>query len=118
MALLTLEQPSKTGAAYTMAVAASGGDTFANTGREFVLIKNAHATESRTITFDAPGTCDFELVAGSAHDLVVTLLAETEQMVGPFSQTRFNDGSGLVHVTYSDSAADLTIAVVAAASNA
>ncbi len=118
MALLTLATPTQAGTAYAMTAAASGGDTFANSGREFVLVRNDHATDPRTVTFDAPGTCDFELAAHANHDLAVVVVAQTQEMIGPFSLTRFNDASGLVHVTYSDAAADLTIAVVAAASNA
>jgi hypothetical protein len=47
---------------------------------------------------------------GSDHNVAVTIPATTgEKIVGPFSQERFNDGSGQVGFTY-DGVTSLTVA--------
>lgn len=115
MAVLTVQKPVVAGVALTMAAAAAGGDSFPNTGVEFLQVTNAHATDPRTITFDSPGTCNFGLAANAAHDQAVVVAALTTKVIGPFPTPRFNDGNNRVQVTYSDSAANLTVAAVAAA---
>jgi hypothetical protein len=115
VATLTLATPNRTGTVFAP-IAATNGDLFANSGREFFYIKNGSGSPM-TVTFDSPGTCDFELAANSAHDLAVTVAAGVEKVIGPFSQTRFNDASGHVVVTYS-STTTVTVGLLAAASNA
>ena len=115
MAVLTVQKPVVAGVALTKQAAAAGGDSFPNTGVEFFEVTNAHATNARTVTFDSPGTCSFGLAANAAHDEAVVVAALTTKMVGPFPTPRFNDGNARVQVTYSDAAADLTVAAVAAA---
>jgi hypothetical protein len=88
-------------------------DAFTNTGGEFVHITNGHVSASRTVTFDAPGTCSFGVSAHPNHDLVVTIAAGETRLIGPFPAGRFNDSNGRVQVTYS-TPADLTMAVIAA----
>jgi hypothetical protein len=112
MAILTVQRPGIGGATLTLTAAASGGDSFRNTGVESFEITNAHASASRTVTFDSPGTCSFGLSANAAHDAVITVAAMTTKIIGPFPTGRFNDTNGRVQVTYSDSAADLSVAVV------
>ncbi len=115
--MLTLATPAKTGTTFVpVAATATTGDTFSNSGREFFYIKNA-SVSSITVTFDSPGTCNFELAANSAHDLVVTVPAATEKLIGPFSQTRFNDATGRVTAICS-AVTTVTVGVIAAASNA
>lgn len=104
------------GLQYTYASAASGGDTFANDGRTFLLVKNANAS-TRTVTADAVASLDkpgFGTVPIS--DSVLTVPGSGTNggltMWGPFPPERFNNSSGAVALTYSDSAADLTIAAV------
>lgn len=107
MAALTVQRPTVSGVAQTMATAASGGDTVANDGKVFLRVTNAHATLSRTVTVDAPGTCSHGLTANAAHDAVVTIAGVTTKIIGPFPIDRFSE---TLAITYSDSAADLTIA--------
>lgn len=120
MAILTVQRPTLTtpGATVTLVAASAGGDSFPNTGVEHVEILNSHATLARTVTFDSPGTCTFGLPANAAHDLAVVVPGVTSApanrvMVGPFPRGRFNDSNERVQITYSDSAADLTIAAKA-----
>jgi len=117
MAVLTVQRPTlaTTGATLALSAAAAGGDSFANTGVEYFRIKNAHATDPRTVTFDSPGTCSHGLAANAAHDVAVVVPGAAsaplnEVVVGPFPVKRFNDTNSRVQVTYSDSAADLTVA--------
>lgn len=109
MAVLTVQKPSVAGVAQTMATAAAGGDTFANSGREFLRVTNSHATLARTVTVDSPTTCDHGVSANAAHDSIVSVAALTTKIIGPFPTNRFSETGT---ITYSDSAADLTIAVI------
>jgi hypothetical protein len=109
MAELTVSQPSITGGVSTPATAASGGDTFANDGRTYLRVTNAHGSAARTITVDAPGTCNFGVTAHAGHDSVSSVAALTTEEIGPFPVDQF---STTCSVTYSDSAANVTVAVI------
>lgn len=99
MATIAIQRPSLAGATFTYATPTQP-DQFANSGSELVHIKNAGAS-SITVTFDSPNTCSFESTALPNHDLVVTIAAGAEKVVGPLSPARFNDANGFVQVTYS-----------------
>lgn len=109
MAALTIAQPSLTGGVATPVAAASGGDTFVNDGRTYLRVTNAHADTARTVTVDSPNTCSFNVTAHAGHDSVTSVAAQTTREIGPFPVDRF---SGTCSVTYSDSAADLTVSVI------
>jgi len=120
MAILTVQKPTQAGATLTLSAAAAGGDSFPNTGIEYFHILNSHATLPRTVTFDSPNTCNFNLAASAAHDLAVVVpgvsgAPANRVIIGPFSNVRFNDGNNRVQISYSDAAADLTVAVQAGA---
>jgi len=120
MAILAVQKPVLAGATLSLAAAAAGGDSFPNTGVEYFQILNSHATLPRTVTFDSPGTCNFGLAANAAHDMAVVVpgvsgAPANRVVIGPFPVGRFNDGNSRVQVTYSDAAADLTVAVQGAA---
>lgn len=109
MAELTVQRPSVGGTAATMGAASSGGDYFQNDGKVIIRVTNGHATLARTVTADAPNTCDHGLSANAAHDAVKSVAALTTVRMGPFDPKRFNDSNGRVQLTYSTEA-DLTIA--------
>jgi len=109
MAALTVATPSITGGVSTPVAAASGGDTFTNDGRTYLRVTNAHGSAARTVTVDAPGTCNFRVTAHAGHDSVTTVAAGTTRDIGPFQVDQFSETCS---VTYSDSAADLTVAAV------
>jgi hypothetical protein len=97
-----------TGIVRSLASAASGGDEFVNSGRMFIAVVNAHGSDPRTITVNSQAACN----QGSDHDIAVVITAaQDEKVFGPFPKDRFNDSDGKVQITYSDSAADLTIAI-------
>lgn len=99
MAQLTPKRPSAAGTTTTLAAASVGGDSFANTGTEAFRIKNASGGPV-TVTFNSPNACNFGVVSDD-HDLEVVVADATEVEFGPFSQARFNDGTGKVQVAYS-----------------
>lgn len=111
MANLTLDTISQEGLELPAgSAAASGGDTFENTGRQFLLV--THVGEGTpTVTIPAQRTCS----QGVDHDVEVELEAGNvtpySVLVGPFAPWWYNDGDGKAHVEYS-SHADITVAVL------
>ncbi len=109
MALLTSAGTiSIAGLASSAGVAATpAGDTFVNNGQVILQIINAHAAAARTITIASPKTCN----EGSTHVKTVTVAALTTKYVYGFDVKRYNTTGDLVTLTYSDAAADLTVAI-------
>lgn len=96
MALLTAQNVATSGLtpAYS-AVAAS--DTFANDGAVFLHVKNGGGSPD-SVTVTSVKNCD----QGSTHNLVVSVPAGQERIIGPFETQRFNDPTtGLVTVGHS-----------------
>ncbi len=106
MAALSVQAASLTGLSPTFGSAAEGGDSFSNSGREYIHVKNGHSG-SQTVTVNSQTLCNY----GSDHDVAVAIPAGEERIIGPFPKDRFNDAGGLVQLTYSGVTA-LTIAVV------
>lgn len=88
-----------------LAAAASGGDTAEVGDGVFLLVKNSHASATRTVTIDTPGTVDGHAVANAT--LVVTTL---NYGIIPLTNL-FRGTTGRASITYSDAAADITVAV-------
>lgn len=92
----------------TFAAAAGGGDTFVNDGRVLFYIKNGDASPM-TVTFATP----LALRGGIAiDDPQTTVPATSEEVIGPFDPTVFNQAAGTgVSVTYS-AVTSVTVAVI------
>ena len=106
MATLTVGQIDRSsGATYSLVSAAAGGDVFANNGKTFLVARNANGAATRTVTFAITQLVDGVTPAGKA----VTIAASTTKVLGPFPTGIYNNTSGQVAVTYSDSAADITV---------
>lgn len=108
MAVFTVQKPvlSTSGTALAFSSATSAGDSFPNTGIEFVHVVNA-GSAPRTITFDSPGTCSFGVANNSGHDVAMVVPGTTgapnnRVVVGPFPRGRFNDTNNRVQITYDD----------------
>jgi len=84
------------------------GDYFTNSGRTFIKVKNAHGSAERTVTVVSQVNCNY----GQNHPAPCVLAAGVTKLFGPFPKDRFNDSDGYCQITYSDSGADLTIAVI------
>jgi len=110
MATLSVQSTAAAGTAITFTAAAGGGDKFANSGSQRLLVRNDDASPV-TVTIDAPGTCNFGAAANAAHDLAVSVAAGAEKWIGPFDVSRFNDSNGFVNISYSG-VTSLTVAVV------
>lgn len=105
LAVSTVSRSALDVSASALAAVASGGDGFPNTGVEFAMLYNGHATDSRTITMVTQTTVDGLAVA----DKTFTLAALSYKLVGPFPTGIYNDGNSRCQFTYSDSGADLKI---------
>lgn len=103
MAIVATQQISPAGTAPAFTAAASG-QTFLNTGREFLHIKNTSAA-AVTVTVPAVGDCS----DGYLHDAAVSVPATTgERYLGPFKSGRFGSEPA---INYS-ATAGVTVAVV------
>ena len=110
MALITPQQIVLAGIIPTYEVCAAGGDEFVNSGQIVIHVKNVNGSLARTVTIDCYTPCNYGL--DTEHDVAVVVAGPGESVIGPFPKARFNDANGRVQITYSDSAADLSIAVV------
>tara|TARA_R100000458_G_C8264805_1_gene239965 strand:- start:1304 stop:1669 length:366 start_codon:yes stop_codon:yes gene_type:complete len=115
MAALTVQTISEGGLVLpTYETAASGGDTMANTGKEFLLVKNGHGSATRTVTVTAQTTSLAHPTLGtlSRDNIAVTIVAGKTVLIGPFYTEAFNTDAGNIAITYSDSAANITILAI------
>lgn len=104
---LTVQPIGRTGITPSYANANADGNSFANSGREFLHIKNG-ATDC-VVTVQTPRTVDGQAVTSRT----VTVTASQERMIGPFPPAIFNQGGSLgdvVHVDYDDES-NVTVAV-------
>jgi hypothetical protein len=106
MAILTVNlivPTAGTPQSQTLVAAAGGGDSFPNSGREYLAVKNAGAG-SITLTIVASGgnPCNFGFPATPTHDLVYTIPNDSAvHIFGPFLPATYTDGNGRVQITYS-----------------
>lgn len=108
MATIAKQTVVRTGLDATYAAAGAGGDVFANDGNNMFHVKNGGGGAAVvTITSQLSA-----VPAGAAKtDVVVSVPAAEERMIGPFPSASFNDGSGQVVVSY-DQVTSVTIAVI------
>lgn len=78
------------------ASAAGGGDSFPNTGVEFVEVVNG-GVGSITVTLDIQATVDSQAVT----DRTVTVAASGRKIIGPFPTAVYNDANSRVNLSYS-----------------
>lgn len=114
MATLTIQTPTKTGAAITRAAVTSGGDVFPNNGRTYLDFVNGGAVGSVVVTIATPATINGLAIA----DVTLTIPKTTgnEFIAGPFDPNLFNNSGGQVALTYSGNGADIAATTVAAIS--
>lgn len=96
MAVLTAATVSRAGTDVAGVAAGAGGDSFANTGKEFLEVKNGSGA-SITVTLDVQATLEGMAVT----DPTVAVAAGATKIIGPFPTHLFNDANGRANVTYS-----------------
>jgi hypothetical protein len=110
MANLTKNTYASGSVVETLVVAAAGGDTIQNfTSKDYCIVNNAHATLARTVTLVNQELSNH----GTDVDHAITVAALTRRIIDPATlpggAKRFQDSNGHLQITYSDSAADLTV---------
>lgn len=107
MALIT---PSAAGAALAHQAASGGGDTFANSGRERLHVVNADSA-AHTVHVVKQAKCNFGQThtTDTSDDFVVP--AGQDRLLPAFDPSIYNDGAGLVHVTYT-AVTSVTVGVI------
>jgi len=88
--------------------AAGGGDSFPNTGREYLYVANGDAS-SKTVTLVYAATTDGQAITNRT----VAVPAGESMLIGPFPTSLYNDANGRVAVTYS-AVTSVTVAVFSA----
>jgi hypothetical protein len=103
MSLRTVQAATTAGVALAYAAADVAGDTFDNNGRVGFHVKNGGASPC-VVTVNSVTACD----QGFDHDLVVTVPAGSDRIIGPFPTARFGTP---VEVTY-DQVTSVTVAAL------
>ncbi|MFD1627654.1 hypothetical protein [Azospirillum griseum] len=113
MAQLPTQRPTEAGAALTYAAADPPGDSFLNTGKEVVHVKNGGGgpitltVKSRNVAPEVPG---YGPVA--KPDRAVTIPAGGDRLIGPFPIKAFTEPTtSRVSMTYS-STTGVTTAII------
>lgn len=96
MATLAVQAVLQSGIVPTFTAASAGGDLFPNDGRTYLHIKNGGAG-AVTVTVDSFTPCSY----GFDHDIVISIPAGAERIIGTFPPNRFNNDSSMVSVSYS-----------------
>lgn len=105
---LAVQQITRLGKAATYDAAQTDGNSFINTGKEVIHIKNG-ATNC-ILDVDTPRGPDGQSVV----DRPITIVASTEQFIGPFPPEIFNQEGALgnvVHFNY-DNIVNVTVAIL------
>lgn len=97
MAALTVTPITRAGIPGTLVAAAGGGDTFANTGKEFLEVVNGGGAPI-TVTIAVPYTVDGITLPGKT----VSVTNGQRRLIGPFPSNIYNDPTlQTVGITYS-----------------
>jgi|CryBogDrversion2_11_1035321.scaffolds.fasta_scaffold00026_17 hypothetical protein len=114
MAILTVNNVDRTGQIDPVGVlvsAGGSGDSFPNTGYEYVYVKNASGS-SVTVTLVYQSTVDGQTITNRT----VSVPASAGRLIGPFPTTYYNDSNARMNLTYS-SATSVSVAVFKNASS-
>lgn len=112
MGLLSKQQINKDGLNPTLASAAAAGDTFENSGKEFLYVENTDASgHNVTVTAQVDSFNDGVYGEVDLSDVVVTVPAGEFRVFGPFAPAAFNNSDGEAEISY-DSETGLQLAVL------
>ena len=112
MATLTAQKITDLGVVETLSSATSGGDSFVNSGVEFLHVQNDHSGPL-IVTITAQVTNIHHQTFGSVtkKNIVYTIAADNSVFIGPFKQSAFNDANHKVQITY-NAVTSLKVAVL------
>lgn len=88
MATLTVVDIARTGVDVAGVTPGGSGDEWANTGKEFIEVKNGSGS-SITVTLDIKSTVD----SAAVTDPTVSIAAGITKAIGPFPTGIYNDSS-------------------------
>jgi hypothetical protein len=97
MAALVVQTITTAGLEVSLDAADVAGDTFINNEKTYFQVINGSGSPI-TVTFNSLSDCN----QGFDHDVVVTVGASEDHLIGPFPANRFNTSASLVGVSYSD----------------
>ncbi len=92
---ITVATISRAGYEPTLVAANVDGNFFDNDGMTFLFVDNADVSPV-DVTIDSAADCD----QGFDHNIVVTVPASEQRLVGPFPKGRFNDSNDQAQITY------------------
>ena len=102
MATISARKITESSIAESLSTAATGGDSFVNSGIEFVKIVNDHANAHYAVTFTPSVTSikspRWGTVTKSA--VTVTVTDGAEAYIGPFKQESWNAADNTISITY------------------
>lgn len=81
------------------------GNTFMNTGSEYLFVAHAGAVGSVTLVITTTGTSDGEPITD--RTIVIPKTANNEVLIGPFPTAMYNSAAGLVTMAWTGDAGDL-----------
>lgn len=108
MAVLTVSNVNRTGLDLASALVAAdvAGDSFPNTGVEYIVFKNTNAA-TRVITMVLQATADGQAGTSKTYTIAATT---GYAILGPFPTSIYNDTNNRMNFTYS-AVTNLTVAV-------
>lgn len=98
MAVLTVQEVNRNGFDLLGSIVAAdvAGDSWPNTGTEFLYVDNQHGSTPCTVGLDIQLSVDGQTVP----DKTVVVAAGAKKLIGPFPTATYNDGNSRAKVTY------------------
>ncbi len=106
MADLTVVSPARAANALTGESAAAGGDAFANTGKELLVIENGSGSP-----INLTAVTQQEVDGEAVDDKVITIPAGERHVLGPWPTSIYSDGDSKVQLEYS-AVTSVTVSVI------
>ena len=102
MPTLTINKISELGLTSSLESCDTGGDEFLNSGIEFLLVDNSHASQAYNVTITAQSVNFTHSAYGAVtkSNVVKTVSAGQVAFIGPFKQRAFNDTNEKVQISY------------------
>ena len=102
MPTLTINRITELALTSSLESCETGGDEFLNSGIEFLMVDNSHASQAYSVTVTAQSVNFTHGTYGAVtkSNVVKTVSAGQVAFIGPFKQRAFNDANQKVQITY------------------